>query len=94
MSKQSERQPKNFEEALKRLQAVVDDLENGELSLEQSLERYEHGVGLSRFCHEKLEEAEKRISVLRIDNRGEPLVDAAGEPRQQDLHVDDDSDPS
>ena len=94
MTSQKKNQPKDFEDALRRLEAVVEDLEKGELSLEQSLERYEHGVGLSRFCHEKLEEAEKRISVLRIDSRGEPLVDSSGKPRQQALEIGDEPDSS
>lgn len=59
----------DFETALAELDAVVKKLEEGDLSLEQSLTLYERGVQLSRFCHARLEEAERRIEVL--SDRGE-----------------------
>ncbi|TDI35871.1 MAG: exodeoxyribonuclease VII small subunit [Acidobacteria bacterium] len=65
--------PKDFEDALKTLEAIVRELEQGDLSLEKSLARYEHGVGLARFCNSKLEEAEKRIEVLQTNEDGEPV---------------------
>jgi exodeoxyribonuclease VII small subunit len=46
------------------LEAIVRKLEEGDLALEQSLELYERGVRLSRYCHTRLEEAERRIEVL------------------------------
>ncbi len=60
---------KDFEAAIAELEAVVKKLEEGDLSLEKSLELYERGVQLSRFCHGRIEEAERRIEVL--DERGE-----------------------
>lgn len=81
--------PKDFEDALKQLETVVQDLEAGELSLEKSLERYEHGVKLARYCHLKLEEAEKRVAVLRTNEEGEPLKDAAGALREVELKLSD-----
>jgi exodeoxyribonuclease VII small subunit len=48
----------------------VKKLEEGDLALEASLQLYERGVHLSRFCHARLEEAEKRIEIL--NERGEP----------------------
>ena len=60
---------KDFEAAIAELEAIVKQLEEGDLPLEKSLERYERGVQLSRFCHARLEEAERRIEVL--DERGE-----------------------
>ncbi len=60
---------KDFESALAELDAIVKALEEGDLSLEKSLELYERGVQLSRFCHAKLEGAERRIEVL--NERGE-----------------------
>jgi exodeoxyribonuclease VII small subunit len=53
-----------FEEAMKRLEAIVQELEEGELELDRSLERFEEGVKLSRFCLEKLDEAERKIEML------------------------------
>jgi len=60
---------KDFEAALAELDTVVKRLEEGDLSLEQSLALYERGVQLSRFCHARLEEAERRIEILT--ERGE-----------------------
>jgi exodeoxyribonuclease VII small subunit len=55
---------KDFEAAITELEAIVKKLEDGELTLEQSLELYERGVALSRYCHTRLEEAERRIEIL------------------------------
>ncbi|HEY7789982.1 MAG TPA: exodeoxyribonuclease VII small subunit [Vicinamibacterales bacterium] len=60
---------KDFEGAIAELEAIVRKLEDGEQTLEQSLELYERGVQLSRFCHARLEAAEKRIEIL--NERGE-----------------------
>jgi len=55
---------KDFEAAIAELEAVVKKLEDGDLPLEESLRLYERGVHLSRFCHARLEEAERRIEIL------------------------------
>jgi exodeoxyribonuclease VII small subunit len=60
---------KDFEAALAELDTLVRKLEEGDLTLEQSLALYERGVQLSRFCHARLEEAERRIEILT--ERGE-----------------------
>jgi exodeoxyribonuclease VII small subunit len=60
---------KDFESAIDELETIVKRLEDGDLALETSLELFERGVQLSRFCHARLEEAEKRIEVL--NERGE-----------------------
>ncbi len=54
-----------FEEALARLEELVAQLEGGELDLEASLTAFEQGVGLTRHCQGQLEQAERRIEVLR-----------------------------
>jgi exodeoxyribonuclease VII small subunit len=77
--------PKDFETALKKLEEIVKELEEGELTLEKSLERYEHGVRLARFCNEKLNEAEARIEMLQKNESGEPTRDAEGKVRQTPL---------
>ncbi len=61
---------KDFESALAELESIVKTLEDGQLPLEKSLELFERGVELSRFCHTRLEKAERRIEVLT--ERGEP----------------------
>ena len=55
---------KDFEAAIAELESIVKKLEDGDLALEQSLELYERGVRLSRYCHTRLEEAERRIEIL------------------------------
>jgi len=60
---------KDFEAAIAELESIVKKLEEGDLPLETSLKLYERGVQLSRFCHSRLEEAERRIEVL--NERGE-----------------------
>ncbi len=54
-----------FEDALEELEAIASKLESGELTLEQSIQYYERGVELAKFCRQKLEEAERRIEVLQ-----------------------------
>lgn len=53
-----------FEKALKRLEAIVDQLEDGQIDLEKSLQLFEEGIGLARFCAGKLQEAEQKIELL------------------------------
>ena len=60
---------KDFESAIAELDTIVRKMEEGDLTLEKSMELYERGLQLSRFCHAKLEEAERRIEVL--NDRGE-----------------------
>jgi exodeoxyribonuclease VII small subunit len=60
---------KDLESAIDELETIVKRLEDGDLALERSLELFERGVQLSRFCHSKLEEAERRVEILT--ERGE-----------------------
>src|SRR5258705_4936787 len=55
---------KDFEAAIAELETIVKKLEEGDLPLETSLQLYERGVQLSRFCHAQLEQAEKRVEIL------------------------------
>jgi len=59
-----------FEDALGRLEQIVDQLESGDLALESSLKLFEEGVALARRCAKYLEEAEKRIELLTKDESG------------------------
>jgi len=61
---------KQFEDAMKELEDIVKRLESGDLSLEESLKIFEEGIALSRYCFKKLEEAEKRVSILIKDEEG------------------------
>lgn len=58
----------SFEAALKRLEEVVGELESGRLSLEDSLQRFEEGMRLSKLCQQKLKGVEMKIEKLVQDN--------------------------
>ena len=75
---------KDFEAALTELDAIVTKLEDGDLALEKSLELYERGVQLSRFCHARLEEAEKRIELLNERGELKPAPTTLGLPGAED----------
>lgn len=72
--KNDKEQPKSFETSLEALEQIVQDLEQGELPLEKSLELFEQGIRLSRECQERLSQAERRIEVLLRDNQGRVTV--------------------
>ncbi len=59
-----------FEDALKKLEAIVDKLERGDLPLEASLKAFEEAVKLSRICTKMLDDAEKKIEILMKDEDG------------------------
>jgi exodeoxyribonuclease VII small subunit len=61
---------KDFEQALKRLEEIVAELEKGELALERAVELFEEGIKVSRLCGEKLEEAERKVELLIKDSQG------------------------
>ena len=70
---------KDFESALAELEKIVETLEDGQLPLERSLERFERGIALSRFCHARLEDAERRVELLTERGRTRPApADLAG----------------
>lgn len=68
-----------FEKAMKKLEEIVQELETGELTLEESLKKFQEGVKLSKFCSSKLDETEKKITLLLKDHHGNlietPFID-------------------
>lgn len=62
---------KKFEAALSRLEEIVQELEKGDLPLEQSLKFFEEGIKLSRICNKRLEEAERKVEILLKDKSGD-----------------------
>ena len=54
----------NFEEAMEKLEGIASELENGNLSLDESMEKFEEGMKLSKQCNEIIENAEKKITIL------------------------------
>lgn len=70
--------PQDFETALAQLEALVAQMENGTLALDQSLAAYEKGVELARICQQRLDAAEQQVRVLQ-DNLLKPLIDTASD---------------
>lgn len=64
------KKPESFEDALKRLEEIVQRMEGGDLALEDSLGLFEEGVRLTRVCSQRLDEAEKKIELLTRDEKG------------------------
>lgn len=58
----------NFEEALEELEKLVSSMEEGELSLEESLQAFEKGIKLTRECQSALKKAEQKVQVLMDEN--------------------------
>jgi exodeoxyribonuclease VII small subunit len=68
--------PIKFEDALTELETVVQDLERGDITLDQSLARYERGIALLKDCFSQLKTAEAKIRELTgVDNEGKPVLE-------------------
>ena len=64
----------NFEKALSKLEKIVEELESGDLPLDEALKKYEEGVRLAGFCSKKLETAQKKVEILiKSGKRGAQL---------------------
>jgi exodeoxyribonuclease VII small subunit len=77
-----EQKIKDFESALSELESIVKRLEDGNLPLEKSLELFERGVTLSRYCHTRLEAAERRIEMLTEKGEVTEAPDSFVEPAE------------
>ncbi|HXA09422.1 MAG TPA: exodeoxyribonuclease VII small subunit [Chthoniobacterales bacterium] len=64
----------NFEQAMKRLEEIVEQMESGDLPLEDLIVRYEEGMKLVKVCQERLASAEQRIEIITRDSAGKPVV--------------------
>jgi exodeoxyribonuclease VII small subunit len=69
------RRGNDFEKAFKDLESIVQRLESEELPLDESLRLFEQGISLSRFCHQRLEEVEKKIELILADAKGQPRTE-------------------
>ena len=69
---------KTFEQSMKHLERIVQELEDGDLPLEKAIKKFAEGIKLTKLCSEKLDETEKKISVLLKNSEGQmaekPLV--------------------
>ncbi len=64
---------KSFEDSLDKMEEIVSELEAGDLPLESAIKKFEEGVQLSRFCSEKLDEAEKKVTLLLKGESGKVI---------------------
>jgi exodeoxyribonuclease VII small subunit len=77
---------KTFESALSQLESIVARLEDGDLPLEESLKLFEEGIRLSRFCNQKLNEAQEKVEVLLKGEEGgvEPHPFEPGDTKEEE----------
>jgi exodeoxyribonuclease VII small subunit len=68
-------QTPTLESALDRLDAIVREMEAGELPLEALIAKYEEGIALTKLCQDKLDRAEERIRILSRDATGNPVLE-------------------
>jgi len=73
-----------FEDAMTRLEEIVEELESGELSLEESLSVFEEGIKLSKICAKLLNEAERKVEILMKSDDGQLIA----KPFSEDLSED------
>ena len=69
------RKSNEFEKSFQQLEEIVKRLEAEELPLDEALQLFEEGIRLSRFCHQRLEEVEKKIELILADAKGQPRVE-------------------
>src|SRR5690606_15928617 len=76
---------KDFESALGELEEIVKKMEDGDLTLERSMELYERGLQLSRFCHSTLEAAERRVEILNDRGETRPAPASLGQATDDEI---------
>jgi exodeoxyribonuclease VII small subunit len=88
----------NFEQAMQRLEEIVEQMESGELPLEDLIVRYEEGMKLVKVCQDRLASAEQRIEIITRNSAGKPVVkkfepaaaaqsETQGEPKNVDVSL-------
>ena len=68
---------KTFEMAMKQLEQIVQELETGDMPLEKAIKKFEEGIQISKYCSQKLDESEKRITLLMRDSNGGEVSESA-----------------
>jgi exodeoxyribonuclease VII small subunit len=79
-----------FEKSFQQLEKIVQRLEGEELPLDESLQLFEEGIRLSRFCHQRLEEVEKKIELILADAKGQPKIEPFEDAPLEDGEDEDD----
>ena len=75
----------NFEQSLEHLETLVESMESGELSLEESLKAFEQGIKLTRECQKALTEAEQKVQMLLAENGEVTAIDLSEEDDDSDV---------
>ena len=75
----TDKKPVNLEKSLESLEALVEELESGDLSLDKAMKKFEEGIKLTRGCQAALKEAEQKVQILLKDADGEDLQDFASD---------------
>ncbi len=76
----------NFEASLKELEEIVEQLEKGDLKLDETLAKYEMGIKIYKRCYQILESTEKKINVLLKDRDGETYTEEFNLEKTQDVN--------
>lgn len=79
-----------FEDAMQRLDAIIEAMESGEIGVEDSISRYEEAMKLAAHCREILDKSEQRIKKIQIDAAGKPRVEPFETPPASEGERDDD----
>ena len=69
------RKSTNFEAAIAELESLVEEMEQGDISLEESLKKFERGIELTRSCQQALQEAEQKVQILIEKQQGDEIKD-------------------
>lgn len=77
MAAKKSKKSTNFETAIEELEALVEQMEQGDISLEESLKKFERGIELTRTCQKALQEAEQKVQMLVEKSNGDQIVDAS-----------------
>ena len=75
MAAKKKKKSTDFESTIAELENLVDEMEHGDISLEDSLKKFERGIELTRTCQKALQEAEQKVKMLVEKNSGDKLVD-------------------
>lgn len=73
---------KTFEQSMKQLEEIVQELEDGDLPLDKAIKKFEEGIKLTKFCSAKLDETEKKVSIL-LKNADGQMVEKPFQPEDE-----------
>lgn len=92
MEKKQEKNKISFEQALKRLEEIVNKLETGEVPLEESIELFQEGIELVNFCNQKLEEVKHKVEMVVKTKEGFTLKPFPAEKEEEEIVEEDEED--